>query len=220
MKMKFLLAAVLFFFASTQVEAGWFFNNPDPDRPNIFKRMGRTVTGLFKKKERLEVSPAEVRRYSPEPEEEWVSASSIESIPQAEPSSFVEEPMPAPRPERVASKKPRPAPTAEPFDEQEVSVERYVEELKKLILRKATLPEEAKGTGIKETVKVYFVLDSIGGLKKVYIPEKYRSSYGFINEAAMATVKEASPEFPPMPKNLGQLKEPLFHIEITYEDTL
>lgn len=222
-KSKVLVWVTIFSLAlSPAVNAGWFSRDPDPDpKPNFFRRMGRAVTAIFHKKDRVQVSASDVKALSSYSAEEWVSEPPIEEVPQVESPRYAVMPEPdveAPAPRAPREEEPL-APVIASNEPAEKNVQAYVRKLKTLILKKASLPPEAKGTGLKETVKVYFVLNADGTIQKAFIPEELRSSFGYINEAAIATVQEASLQFPPLPEALAAQKEPLFNIEITYEDT-
>ena len=198
---------VVTLFSAVSTEASWFRRDPDPDkRPNIFVRMGKgvtnSVTGLFRKKEPVVILPNQ----TPTPRKvEPVRPSSV--LPERR---IISSP-----PKEVPVKKPvAPAPVAKKSQ----SPEEYLREIQQIILKETRLPLEAKGTGIAETVRVYFVLYPSGELGKVFVPAEYRSQYGYLNEDAMATVYKASYQFKPFPPSMKASKEKLMSIEINYQD--
>jgi len=200
---KCLIVLVLVLFQCQTVQAGWF-GNSDPDRrPNIFSRMGKglvdSVTGLFKKKE-------PVARY-PYNEETYDTGYLDETILE-EPSSSFQSTL-----EEVAAIETSPS---EEFVPQDLT-NPYFRRLQRIILSYAHVPIEVQGSGLTESVKVFFVVYPDGEIGKVFIPERFRSAYGFINEAAIDTVQRASTEFPPFPSNF-EPTEKVFNIEILYED--
>ncbi len=197
---------VITLFSAVSVEAGWFRRDPDPDKkPNIFVRMGKgmadSVTGLFRKKEPVVILPNETpapRRVEP-----------------TRPSSVLPERRIISSPRKEVPVKPLPA---TPVVTKSQSPEDYLREIQQIILKETRIPVEAKGTGIAETVRVYFVLYPSGELGKVFVPAEYRSQYGYLNEDAMATVYKASYQFKPFPSSMKASKEKLMSIEIKYQD--
>ncbi len=186
--------------------AAWFKRDADPDRkPNIFSRMGKgvsnSVTGLFRKKEPIEVLPTE------EVGSGWVTYP-----PKSQPRSI--EPVQSQPVSQPVFAKPVKTPKKAKL---EMTPQAYLQDIQQQILSQATLPQEAKGMKLSETVRVYFVLNATGVLGKVFIPEEHRSEYGFLNEAAITTVHEASRSFKPFPSSMDP-SEKLLSIEIKFQD--
>lgn len=173
------------------------FAAADPDRkPNIFVRFGKGITesvsGLFKKKKPVVVLPVE---------------NDPAGLPLSSPKQYsLDEPVESPV-ENNPVLQPVPATLPE-----------YTRLLQRTILSYAALPKEAEGSGLSESVKVFFVIYPSGEIGRIFVPEKYRSRYGYLNEAAITAVRRASRQFPPFPPALRASKEKLFYIEILFED--
>lgn len=197
------ILAVILFFPSI-CDAGWFRRDPDPDRkPNIFIRMGKGMTdsvkGIFRKEDPIVVLPAEESAFEREP------------LPSRLPERRLIQEERALKSDQTVARKPKNVPKP-------ISPQEYVRQIQQTILSHTELPEEAKGIRIVESVKVYFVLQPSGSLGKVYIPEQFRSEYGFLNEDAMATVYKAAYDFKPFPSSMDQSKEKLLSIVIKYQN--